>query len=233
MKPDVIVAWPRHADYPLWRAFIRDERERFGQVIVAFTEHTGYDYRPFIVANLPDVRLIDVPVSANDWRDDAVNAALDVSDAEWVWFTEQDFLIADPPTFFPHLIAIAGANGAAGWFDHYRWHPSCLLVHRERIEATSRYFGPVPFDHFARFSAELGPVGDIGPEGWEHLAGLSHNHWLHESTGTLDTPGIYERERFVRYLADCLAADVALDPHWATIARGGIRWPRSRMLSTP
>ena len=49
MKPDVIVSWPRHADYPLWRQFIRENRQRFAKVIVAFTDHDGHDYSQFVV----------------------------------------------------------------------------------------------------------------------------------------------------------------------------------------
>ena len=33
---DAIVCWPRFADFPRWRQFIRDERYRFGSVFVPY-----------------------------------------------------------------------------------------------------------------------------------------------------------------------------------------------------
>lgn len=213
MKPDVIVCWPRNCDYPLWRRFIRDERQRFGRVLVVFTEHDGADYRPFVRANFPEAECFDSPPRGDqDWRDVAVNAALDRSDAEWVWFTEQDFLISNLRRIWGRFQARAEHDAAIGWWDGVRWHPSCLFVRRTAIERTSRYFGPVPIDHFTRFSEELSPVADLGSEGWEHLQGLSQNHWL---TDIGEQAGIFHEERFRAYLRDCLASGVPLALDWA------------------
>ena len=215
IRPDVIVCWPRSHDYPIWRRFIRDNRWRFGRVLVAFTEHPGDDLSGFVRDNL-DAEWLDPPV-VGDWRDVAVNAALDASDADWVWFTEQDFLIKDPKAFW-QSVAVARTQ-ATGFVepDSGRWHPACLFVRREAIDQTSRYFGPDPVDHFYRFGRELERITRLHPvQGYEHLQGVSQNHALLDRG---ETAGLWRMDRFRQYLTDCLAADVPLHPGWAERAR--------------
>ena len=217
MKPDVIVSWPVHADFPLWRQFIHAERERFDQVIVAFTDHPGYDYAAWIVSAMAADEVTFVPTHASgdrDWRDLAVNAALDLSDAEWVWFTEQDLIITDPYWFWGTVNRWSPVVDAVGIAEPggRRAHPACLFVRREAVNATSRYFGTVPVDHFGAFADELGTIHYIPSSTYEHLQGLSHNHWLIDSG---EEAGRFKMDRFARYLEDCLQVDVPLDSDWA------------------
>ena len=204
MKPDVIVCWPRSCDYPLWRQFIRDNRERFAKVIVVFTEHDGLDYREFVRSAMDDVTFLDSPHEPNkDWRDVAVNAALDVSDAEWVWFTEQDFFITQPDEFWEDVEESERHAVAIGWREpiSHRWHPSSLFAKRSAIDETDRYFGPEPVDHFYNFGRQMEAVGPFLPITWrkpyEHLQGISQNHWLID---TGQTEGIFNEPRFRRYI---------------------------------
>ena len=214
---DAILSWPRNCDYPLWRQFILDERHRFARVLVVFTEHDGPDYRDWISDNLPGVECFDSPDRGKrDWRDVAVNAALDRSDACRVWFTEQDFITS--PIYWKAVEATR--TPAIGWreWNTDRWHPSSLFVDRVLIEGTTRYFGTPPVDHFYTFGKELDAQTDVSSIGWgfEHLAGLSQNHHLID-TGERD--GLYDLSRFRRYLRSCLASDVPLHPDWAERAR--------------
>ena len=225
MKPDVIVAWPRSEDYPLWRRFVADERERFAKVIVSFTPPLGgdkaRDISGWINANF-DATFVEPDYSdGRDWRDTAVNAALDRSDAEWVWFTEQDFLVRQPDVFWWAVDVCDVRDTAFGIREHGtgRWHPACLFARREVINQTERYFGGDPVDHFYRFGSQLGPVRPmpILPDcDFEHLAGTSQNHFLIDRG---ESVGVYHPERFRRYLADCLEAGVPLEPTWAERAR--------------
>ena len=227
MKPDVIVSWPRSCDYPLWRAFIERERQRFGEVIVVFTEHEGRDLSGFVRANFSATFLDSPPVGDRDWRDVAVNAALDRSHADWVWFTEQDFIIHDPQRFWAAVDyacwedAIGIAEPISG-----RWHPACLFVRRAVIERrTERYFGPDPIDHFTRFGRQLGNVYDLELQGdlitapkhidFEHLQGVSQNAWLISQGEDI---GVFRRPRYQEYLRDCLRCGMALDEQWADMA---------------
>ena len=213
MTPDVIVCWPWTCDYPLWRKFIAENRHRFAKVLVAFTTNTQgpTDYRSFVRDALGGtVETFDAPTDG-EWRDRAVNAALDRSTAEWVWFTEQDLFVKDE-RFWDYLNP-TWSEAIVGWVDETpRLHPSCLLVSRWCIERTSRYFGPDPIDHFYTFSEELqGTRYAIPVDGtWEHLQGLSHNHYLMD-TGQ---PVTFKPDRFRRYLQDCLMSGVLLEPRW-------------------
>ena len=210
---DVIVSWPRSHDYPLWRRFVRDNRWRFGRVLVVFTAHGGTDLSGFVRGNL-DATFCE-SADRDDWRDGAVNGALESSDAEWVWFTEQDFLVTEA-----FWASVAAARSQAIGFvesDSGRWHPACLFVRRAAVEQTSRYFGPEPVDHFYRFGRELERVTRLSPiTGYEHLQGVSQNHALLDRG---ETAGLWRMDRFRAYLVDCLAADVPLHPGWAERAR--------------
>ena len=223
MTPDVIVAWPQNCDYPIWRRFITENRHRFARILVAFTPHDGPDYRDFVRDALPFAECFDT--SGGEWRDTAVNAALDRSDADWVWFTEQDFFVYSPS--FWDTLRDDRPLDAVGWKDETpRWHPSSLLIRRETIERTTRYFGPEPVDHFYRFgrdldavgrpwSLEMPPFGLVAGTDWEHLQGLSQNHYLIDRG---EDAGVFKRERFRRYLRECLAV-TPLDPRWEANAQ--------------
>jgi hypothetical protein len=217
VKPDVIVCWPRNCDFPLWRRFIGDNRWRFARVLVVFTQHPGGDLSLFVRGQL-DAEFFDSPDSnSGDWRDVAVNHALAYSDAEWVWFTEQDFLIKDPKAFWGSVSA--ARTQAIGFVEpeSLRWHPACLFVRRAAIDQTSRYFGTEPVDHFYRFGRELERITRLHPvQGYEHLQGVSQNHALLDRG---ETAGLWRMDRFRQYLKDSLAADVPLHPGWAERAR--------------
>jgi hypothetical protein len=211
---DLIVCWPRDCDYPLFRAFLQAERERFAKVIIVFTDHHGPDMSAFI-RETTDAIFLDSHVGGGDWRDAAVNMALDVSDARFVWFTEQDFLITDPSRFWGQVINAP----VIGWQEHDdRWHPSSLFVRRDIIDRTRRYFGPDPVDHFYAFGKELEALSPIVrlEGGFEHLQGTSQNHSL---IARGEDEGIFKRDRFRRYLADSLEAQVPLHPGWVAEAR--------------
>ena len=225
VKPDVIVSWPANCDYPLWRQFIRDERQRFGQVIVAFTRHDGLDMTDFVAAAMADehpVLLDRRYVDAGDWRNDAVNAALAVSDAEWVWFTEQDFFITRPKAFWANVEDWEAGVDAIGIEEPggRRLHPACLFVRRSAVNATARYFGTVPVDHFGAFTDELKTIYVLPAFLYEHLQGLSQNHWLIDSG---QEAGRFKMDRFDQYLRDCLKVSVPLDSDWAERSRSHLR----------
>lgn len=220
MKPDVIVCWPRFADYPLWRKFIAGNRWRFDQVIVVFTRHDGRDISSWVREHLRSATFVDSPPvpPGRDWRDVAVNAALDVSHSEWVWFTEQDFFITDED-FWRGIHTEAQTYNVIGWRDgNGRLHPSCLFVRRVFVDGTTRYFGTPPIDHFWTFTHELMDVEDVSliGDGYEHMQGLTQNHALIDAG--IDE-GVFEREQFRRYLWLCLEAKVPLEPGWEAAAR--------------
>lgn len=216
MARDVIVCWPRFADHPLWRAFIARERARFGEVFVVFTEHDGPDRSGWLRANFRDVTFLDSPDrGARDWRDVAVNAALDRSTADEVWFTEQDFEVTDPDVFWPQVRRpVAGIPEDGGRL----LHPACIFADRSVIDATARYFGPDPVDHFGSFGQELAidmtPIAFI-TGGFRHYRAISEGQYLM----SIGQPPRFHPELYHDWLTRSLAADVPLEPGWAALAR--------------
>ena len=229
VRPDIIVTWPESCDYPLWRRWLASERERFAQVIVAFSPAGRPDLREHVRSVTPDVTFLDTRwEDGRDWRDAAVNAALRVSDADWVWFTEQDFLVEDPrfwsvPDAFGGCMRASAIGTRQG--EEGRWHPCCLFVRRTTIDLTSHDFSVTEDgDHFARFGRDLEALGarvvDLDywsdPSWYSHMAGLSHNHSLVER----GWPVTYKPDEFARYLLECLGRRDDLDAGWVSQAAG-------------
>lgn len=237
MRPDVIVTWPRHCDFPLWRSWLFRNRAHVGDVAVAFTEHhLDRDYSSYVRFMLmgADVTFVNAPrEDGRDWRDTAVNLCLDTVEGEWVWFMEQDLLVHDDHWFRRTLSGLQ-SSGAIGYRDRgsTRWHPSCMVVRRDIVERTGRYFGPDPVDHFHAFGLEveaIAPFADLSEHlsqavefgtfgDFVHIGGLSRNHQL-------VSEGEYGRVRrpdeHARYLAACL--NVECHPRWRAEAETFIR----------
>lgn len=215
-KPDIIVSWPTNNDYPLWRLMIRAERERFNKVFVVFTKTYDRDnYEEFVrgAMGIDDITFISSPKveSGNDWRNVAVNAALEQSKADWVWFTEQDFMITDPQ--FWELVESAMIDKDVIGVDvSGRLHPCSIFAKRAVINKTKRMFGVIPgvLDHFGVFQKDLEEIpinihtfsDDPKPEEkpFFHFNGLSHN-WSLLSRGEVPN---YEVTTFLSYLEQCL-----------------------------
>jgi hypothetical protein len=231
---DVILAWPNSVDFPLFRKFLRDEVWRFNAVYIVFSQtNQGDDYEEFVRDQLriPGIVLLDSPPinSEEDWRDVAVNAALEISEAPWVLFLEQDFVILDKNDFWPKISAEMETSDVIGEYDEGtdRLHPSFLLIKRSLVDQTSKYFGVVPdeMDHFGQFWQDLKAIpggwlrGYLPPNGWSHAAGLSHNLML-LARGEKVT---YKPAEFEVYLQLCLAADVKLDPRFVKMVQENLK----------
>lgn len=234
-RPDVIVAWPRNCDYPLWRYFIRTNRPRFNEVIVVFTEtYQGDDYRDFVREAMRDdyVHFVDGPLPGpnEDWRNLAVNAGLNHSyNANWIWFTEQDFVVYGD-TFWNEiyhkadvgfeLIAIAQEG---------RIHPASIFITRSALNKTRKDFGIVDGkgDHFYRFQKDVEKhvsrrclLVDEKAYEYKHYNGLSHN-WTLINRG--EKPN-YKPEEFYHWLKICLElpADFPMDVRFIKVANKAI-----------
>lgn len=227
MNIDLIVTWGRNCDYPLWRNWIHQNRLSFKKVIVVFMEtNMGDDYRDFIklAMAVDNITFIQSPtlLPNQDWRDVAVNEGLKNSNAEWVYFTEQDFI---PKGFYMGRLAVMMADkyDCIGAYDSGRLHPCAILAKRELIEKTSKDFGikESQYDHFGLFQKEveeLCRVGRIPQESYKHYNGYSHN-WRLLSEGQ---PPNYEPQEFINSLYESLLLAVPLNPKWVEIATRGV-----------
>lgn len=225
MVTDLLLSWPRNCDYPKWRQFLRDNRQRFNEVLIAFTEtNQGYDYRDFVRASLFQdyVQTINAPEpkAGEDWRNLAVNALLLHSyNAPWVWFTEQDFY---PLEGFWEEVQTHENEGCdvIAAYQGGRMHPCCIFVNRNAINKTRKNFGIVPnkYDHFYLFQEDLEgndlKIGTINPDTYLHYNGLSHNMTL---LAKGEQPN-YEPKAFAKWLNDSLKSTVPLDNRFIELA---------------
>jgi hypothetical protein len=219
--PDIIISWPRNCDYPLWRQYIRDNRTRFNEVIIIFTEtHFGEDYRDFVTHAMQPDHVLTVwdyqRDGREDWRNQAIHAGLIHSyNAQWILFTEQDFL--PKIGFWQNVQADEGMGvRAIGVKDNERLHPCCLFLRRDLLNSLSKDFGVVKdkLDHFGLIQKQLEssnePIGILNPDTYFHNNGLSHNMSLVERG---EMPNYHPTE-FTQYLVDSLNCTVPKDKRW-------------------
>ena len=211
---DAIVCWPDSADYPLFRDFVKYHRQYFNKFIIVFTEtNQGEDYREFVkeAMEYDDITFLENGnvTAEDDWRNVAVNKALDHSSSNWVWFWEQDLMVTSG-NFWAFFARTMMDYDAVGWKDgDTRLHPACLLVKREFIDKTNRNFSikPGKLDHFAMFFTSLRLSGarirkiTYPNDLFYHMNGLSHNMALAEREEEVT----YKPEEFYQYLILCLA----------------------------
>lgn len=221
MKIDVIISHPRNNDYPIWRDMMREYRYKFNKVIVVFTEtNDDLDFSSFVIEAMKndDVTFLFSPkvVRDEDWRNIAVNHGLNHSNAEWVWFMEQDFFVKNG--FWRFIDVSMKKNNAIATYQQTRLHPCSIFITRELLNRTRLNFGIVAgkLDHFGLIQKDLEKLTSplIIPEHlYRHLNGLSHNFTLIKNG---DTPN-YEKRTFNLYLNQCLDADVPLSSKWVEI----------------
>lgn len=227
VKADIIISWPNNCDYPLWRDFIRKNRDRFNLVIIVFTEtNQAPDYREFVKKAMHQdyCLFIDNPPieSGQDWRDVAVKQALIHSfNSEWVWFTEQDFYITGQQYWDTVEDFVNKGFKAIGVMDAQRLHPCSLLLKRELLNRIGKNFGANPpyYDHFGYIQQQLEAaktdIAIIPSDLYLHMNGLSHN-WRLVSEGGKPN---YRPEQFNLWVADCLKVGVPLDERWLNTVR--------------
>lgn len=227
-KPDIITVWPTNCDYPLWRQFVRDSRDLFNEIIIAFhNTNQGHDFRQFIQESMRSdyvhfVDNVEIPGS-RDWRDVLVNSALLHSyNSEWIWFTEQDFIIKDG--FFINVEKLSHEHSVVGFYEGVRLHPACLFMTREVLKNTSRDFSVNPgvWDHFGKIERDIWDMdiskGIIDENTYKHMNGLSHNMSLVYRGEKAN----YKPDEFIEYMRMSLAVKVPIDSRFVEIANEAI-----------
>ena len=195
-------------------------RGLFNKIIVVMTQKSGLlDVSQTIANTVLGVTLLDIEFDGQrDWRDIAVNKALDFSTAQKVLFLEQDFLF--DPKGLPRVLESSAP--AVFVIQEGRVHPAFMLVDRNLINASSRDFSANPphHDHFGLFTREIKDMegwatitnpehgqGDISLE-YLHLNGLTQNYVV-----GLDHPEqIHMPNLFHTYNLMCLEIFRNIDP---------------------
>lgn len=192
MNITVHVTWPIHMDYPIWRYQMKKYKKFIQHGIVSLSDnHETDNYSTEIKSLMGELGYptFDPPVlkDSDDWRNKAIRSSLNAIQTEWVWFTEQDFIIRNE-RFFELVEQASHDCDFFAYEDQHRLHPACLFVKRELLEKTSRNFSPIvdKFDHFYTFTQELkekahrwGTLDDWGLlpyEDFYHMTGLTHNY---------------------------------------------------------
>jgi hypothetical protein len=159
-KPDLLVCWIKHCDYPLFRRFLRRHRSRFAKVIIYWSEHfRNMYYNRFIEKDLADLNItflqnIPYKYGYEDWRNIATNLMLKSSDSEWVCSIEQDFFTRDWDKLFALVDKARETNDLVGWgakagIKNFYIHPSFWFMKRSVLEQTRMDFSATQGeDHF-------------------------------------------------------------------------------------
>lgn len=215
---DLIVTWPTHLDYPLFRQLIKKDRKQFNKVFVVFTEMNAgtADYKQYIKEAMAKDRVTFVepePSKAgSDWRNVAINSALPLSDSEWIYFCEQDFIPAEG--FWREVHDLQTRVDVFGHYQGDRLHPCCLFIKRELLDRTKKDFGADPdngFDHFGKLQRDLGKqnciIGVVKSNLGHHMNGLSQNLFMLQKG---EEPN-YKPPEFEEYCNECLYLDMPPD----------------------
>lgn len=187
IKPAVILTWDISTDCPVARWNLTRFKDYFNSIYIAFSDHhAGHDLSNFIRNKLPFCKFIEPKRKRDDWRDDAVNNAIDeVPDSvTHVLFLEQDFLIKDH-TFFDRVLNDDKLNFLC-YIEGKRIHPAFAVVKKELIDKTNRDFSATPpGDHFHQFFKELEiftdktnleSLGVKHKEDYFHMQGTNQNY---------------------------------------------------------
>lgn len=224
MTIDLLVTWPTNCDYPLYRKFIAENASRFKNIIISFSETPGVNYVPFIIKDLYKHRCMFVENSITtqgDWRNIAVNSGLKQSNADLVWFTEQDFY---PRKGFFEFVKSC-KNDVFGVYQQSRLHPCSIFASRKIIDLMPRNFSanPPEYDHFGFVQKWLKKqnieVASIPEHTYFHYNGLSHN-W---SLLTRGMPANYQPSIFYAWIRQSLECGVLLHPEWENMARKSLK----------
>ena len=221
MSIDLIVAYPDNNDYPIWRDQIREYRFKFNKVIIVFTKaNDDVSFKDFVKKAMEDddIIFLDSPlVRGEDWRNVAVNWGIKHSDAEWIWFTEQDFFIKKG--FWDYVKRGVKDADVIATFQGDRMHPCSMFVRKYILTQTRMDFGIVPgvSDHFSMIQNDLERltkrIDHIPDKYFKHLNGLSSNFTQIKNGGFPN----YEKRAFNMYLNQCLDVDVPVDKRWVQI----------------
>ena len=214
IKPDIIVTQPNTGvDYPMWRWYMDLYKDQYSQLYVSITDQGEDKAMPRWISQNMDGALVvknNDPIK-HDWRDSAVNLALNISSSEWILFMEQDLLFNH--TFWSEALTAAQAHDIVGIVEgSNRLHPAFLLVKRDLIEQTDKRFDarPPEYDHFDYLTEQLKEVADpyILKENYHHMAGLTHNYHIAKENPF----AVYKPDEFATYNECLLSIPIKMYP---------------------
>ena len=183
-------------DYPIYRQLLTKYRDKFNKIILYPSRHHGViDMEEFMRRTFPETWVtgheIDWTTPNIDWRQAETEPCLELSDAEWILFMEQDFFVDDWDKLWKDVEKAMETSDMIGWWNETAFsyvHPCFLLIKRELLEKTHKDFRAHPeiygCDHFAILThdvqflgAKITKLQDLGWKEWEnafHMGGLTY-----------------------------------------------------------
>ena len=239
MKPDLLICWLKHCDYPIFRATLRKYRDFFGKVIIYWSEHNRFPYYDhFIHDDLKDLNITFVDPTftdwstGEDWRHHATTEMLKYSDSEWVCSIEQDWFAKDWTALLNRMKTAMTMSELTGWLNPTQRpyvHPAFWFIKRSLLDKIGADFTPhseIPgSDHFAMITykaieagATMLPIQDLGfktdittPEETDcfHLGGVNQNYLDFDQRFKENT--IHRSELF--YIYNYYSSNVNINKH--------------------
>lgn len=179
-RPDLLITFIKHCDYPIFRRFLRRHRQRFGKVIIYWSEHFRHMYfNRFIEKDLADLNItflqnIPYKYGYEDWRNIATNYMLKFSDSEWVCSIEQDFFtkdwekLLDAVTEASKTYDFLGYKGRDQQQSYQQYlkgdyvHPAFWFIKKSLLDKTEKDFSAKPdqgCDHFGLITRDVVKLG--------------------------------------------------------------------------
>lgn len=241
MKPDLLICWIKHADYPIFRATLRKHRDFFGKIIIYWSEHFRDDYfDKFIQRDLEDLGNIEFlpnieyQYGIEDWRNIATNHMLKYTTSEWVCSVEQDWFSRDWDQLLEIVAKKMETHDLIGWDaeceDGIYIHPAFWFIKRSVLEQTRKDFSARDrLDHFGWITRDVQKIGGkiFGLE-WDgglncspnakahsfHLGGVNQNY----INGLQEGFVFHRPEVFMIYNYWCRKTNVTQDPKFTALS---------------
>jgi len=218
---------------------MKNHRDKFKKIILyPSKQHGTTDLEDFWLENFKETWVTRDPEAdygKNDWRQLESEPLVEVSDAEWVYFVEADFFVADWEKFFNDVEKQMETSDMIGYWNPSGFpymHPSCLFMRRSLFDKTNKDFRAHPeiagSDHFAmltrdaeRLGARMTTLEDMEYKEWEdyfHLGGLTYTFQDWKGDGS-DIFGTKSSEAYYVYLYCADKADVPQSPKYLKQAK--------------
>lgn len=238
MKIDVISQYCVHNDYPIFRYNMKRHKDKINKLILYPSRHHGViDFEAFSKKCFTEatwVTPVPIDYGKEDWRQAETIPCLAYSNAEWIWFTEQDFFVNDWDKFFADVEKAMQKSDMIGWWNPTNFpyvHPSCIFIKRTMLDKTTKDFSAHPeingCDHFAMLTADvqrlkgkITTLQDLGWENWKnafHLGGLTYVYQDWKGDGT-DAFGVGNPEAFYNYNYWSRQAPVEQSPEYQKLS---------------
>lgn len=202
MNADLLIQHSIYCVYPLWMKHLQKHRGRFQKVILYPSDHNReVSFKDYLYETIQETwvkdHTIDWTTPGIDWRQAETEPMLPLSDTEWIYFTEPDWIVKDYVNFYDKVEEAMKDADVIGWLNPTNFpyiHPSCFFIKREVLEKTQKDFRAHPeingCDHFAMITADVKKLGgkivslqdlgfncDVSPDAdCFHLGGLTSNY---------------------------------------------------------